>query len=1137
MKTTTWRRWLSLLLALALVLTLSPAALAEEGDSGGGSGTEESDPGDTDDKDDGEDPTPPSGPPTLTLVVQGASFTGTELPNIDPSGSIPITAGLSDGSAAGVRFSWKSSDEKVVRANYNTDEAGRTQSADIVGVAPGEATITVSCEKEGVKDVTLKVVVNGIAVLKPQISILENETYTLKEGTDFKRYGTAAGENATPTLTSKNQTFVRATGSNWTSLTLDGMEAGQAQVTLAATVSGATAGGVGSFDVTVGSNQAVTIQGTASTSSPLRFSTLESQIAAQCASLISGSTLVSITALSVSTSQGTLYLGYKSADDTGSGVGSALTYYAANQARGPYIKDIAFVPNATYTGDTATITYTGTSSTGRTFKGKIEVTLSRSTTDVTLTASPENPAKLSGSLFGEVCQRETGAPLSYIMFTLPPDSQGVLYEGYVSDSDYTARVSATEQYNQTALNNLTFVPAPGYVGLVSIGYSGYSATGVKYNGELKINVTQSLDQSIVYKDNGFGAVHFSGFDFSNYCSNVTGGVLYYVSFTLPAASQGVLYRGWNGGRGSAVLNGEQLTATQLDGVTFVTTNGFSGTVRIPFSGLSRTGVQFTGMVEIHCQSSGSDNITYNCTPGGSVKLSTEDFNNLSLKITGQRLHYITFDLLPNYTDGSLFHNRTSANAMGDRVSRDGKYYNSAAPYIMNLSFWASDTFSGSIDIPFTGCAVSGETFSGLLVISSSSSTGGSNRIPYATMGRQPVTFRSDDFDAVARSSVNSSLNYVRFVLPSSSQGILYFDYSTANASVPVSSTDNLYRSGEASVSKITFLPAYGFSGTVLIPFSGYAISGAQFQGTVEITVRDGAANTTIRYTTHGAPVAFSLYEFQSAGGNHPVSIHLDSLPSSNAGKLYYQYTCPTKYSWLATATDYRLDSDPMISKLTFVPRAGYTGTVSIPYTATNADGTKFSGEISINVEEAYASAYFNDLGSSSPEVLAAVDFLSSQNVVNGVSAGQYAPGLPIRRGDFCLMLYRAFQFNADGAVALFADVPDSAYYAQAIRVLRSVGVINGTGGNRFQPDANISRQDAAVMIQRTLRAAKISAPDGSANLLAAYSDGGSVAGYALGAVACLIQQNMLPSSWTKLWPSYALTRADMAVLLHRAMTQ
>ena len=35
-------------------------------------------------------------------------------------------------------------------------------------------------------------------------------------------------------------------------------------------------------------------------------------------------------------------------------------------------------------------------------------------------------------------------------------------------------------------------------------------------------------------------------------------------------------------------------------------------------------------------------------------------------------------------------------------------------------------------------------------------------------------------------------------------------------------------------------------------------------------------------------------------------------------------------------------ADPQISKLTFIPRAGFTGTVSIPYTATNADGTKFT---------------------------------------------------------------------------------------------------------------------------------------------------------------------------------------------------
>ena len=66
-----------------------------------------------------------------------------------------------------------------------------------------------------------------------------------------------------------------------------------------------------------------------------------------------------------------------------------------------------------------------------------------------------------------------------------------------------------------------------------------------------------------------------------------------------------------------------------------------------------------------------------------------------------------------------------------------------------------------------------------MVISSSNAAGGLNYIPYSTMGRQPVTFKSDDFDAVSRSATNSSLNYVRFMLPSSSQGILYFDYHAA----------------------------------------------------------------------------------------------------------------------------------------------------------------------------------------------------------------------------------------------------------------------------------------------------------------------------------------------------------------------
>lgn len=43
--------------------------------------------------------------------------------------------------------------------------------------------------------------------------------------------------------------------------------------------------------------------------------------------------------------------------------------------------------------------------------------------------------------------------------------------------------------------------------------------------------------------------------------------------------------------------------------------------------------------------------------------------------------------------------------------------------------------------------------------------------------------------------------------------------------------------------------------------------------------------------------------------------------------------------------------------------------------------------------------------------------------------------------------------------------------------------------------------------------------------------------YAQGAVAGLLQLGLLPVSGNQLSPRADLTRADMAVLLHRAMTQ
>lgn len=1136
MKTTAIRRWMALLLTLTLSLSLASPALAADPEPS---------------------PDPPSGANTEISVRDEVQ--------LNPGDSMLVTAAVT-GNNDRTRITWTSADKSVVETEYNTDSLA--DSATLRALKPGVTRVTVKADDSGYTR-TITVTVNGIDLIKGNtVTVPENGSVSWVRGVDYELYGTAAEEGTTVSLTSdRSNVTARAlhnvnTGKdNWV---FNGMRQGGAHVTAQArTAQGATAGSSVEITVTVEENTATTITppGTYSTANPLAFSSIESQIAAQCREMIqdSNNDLVSVSNITVDTREGTLYLGYKDADNPGAGVGTGMTYYVSTSAVGPYLKDVYFVPNPRFTGDKATITFTGNSAGGRTFKGKISISVTSGgggTASVSLSTAENTPLKFTATPFSTAFQQVSGgAPLQSLTFFLPTELQGTLYRDYVNESNYAAKLTANDRFTQSELSRVTFVPARGYVGPVVIGFAGYTAAGQRYNGQLTVTVKQGVDGGITYNDGGLGQITFKESDFEDYCQRVTGNRLGWVSFTLPAASQGTLYYNYGAADAAKIMVGDVFPYQGTPNISFVTmvpAEGFAGTAKILFNGASESGAAFTGTVDANFQSGGGAggdgsgsggvsgmDVVYTCLPGSSVKLSANDFNNLSQSLTGQRLHYITFQSLPDHTLGALYHNRTSAGSIGNRVAAGTRYFNSATPYLMNLSFWATESFHGDVEIPFTGASVSGQTFNGSLIITTGTTHTYNATISYTTAGRSAAAFVASQFDALSRSATNSALNYIRFTaLPTATQGNVYFDYQRAGTPATITTSDSYYLSGELSISRLSFLPAPGFTGTVSMPFTGWAISGAQFQGTVQVTVTGGVSGTTVLYTTSGSPVRLSAYDFSNVGGGQPVNISFTSMPYESQGKLYYQYTNPTHYSWLATAgMQYGLSSDPLLANLTFIPKAGYQGTVKIPYTATNTGGGTYTGEVQIAVEPSTISQYFNDLSGQSAATVAAVDFLYSQGVVNGVREGQYAPSSNIRRGDFCLMLYRAFQFDSDGTTAAFRDVPDSAYYAQAINVLRSQGIVMGTGGNTFQPNASISRQDAALMVQRTLKAAGLKADDGTAEDLAGYGDAAYVDAYARGAVTCLLQQGVFPTNGSSISPKGNLTRAAMAVLLHRAMAK
>ena len=157
----------------------------------------------------------------------------------------------------------------------------------------------------------------------------------------------------------------------------------------------------------------------------------------------------------------------------------------------------------------------------------------------------------------------------------------------------------------------------------------------------------------------------------------------------------------------------------------------------------------------------------------------------------------------------------------------------------------------------------------------------------------------------------------------------------------------------------------------------------------------------------------------------------------------------------------------------------------------------------------------------------AIERWSQQGVIQGFD-GAFRPDDTLTRAELAALLTRlmGYQSRSD---ADFADVPADAWYAPYVSLAHAAGVLLGDG-TALRPLDAITRQEAMCLLARALGVAE------DAAALDRYTDGDQVAGYARGAVAAMVEWGILYGKDGLLDPWGALTRAEMAVLLHRALT-
>lgn len=161
--------------------------------------------------------------------------------------------------------------------------------------------------------------------------------------------------------------------------------------------------------------------------------------------------------------------------------------------------------------------------------------------------------------------------------------------------------------------------------------------------------------------------------------------------------------------------------------------------------------------------------------------------------------------------------------------------------------------------------------------------------------------------------------------------------------------------------------------------------------------------------------------------------------------------------------------------------------------------------------------------------------LKSLDIVNGITETSYAPGRNITRADFGMYLIRTLGLSAD-STENFADVDAGEYYAKELAVGRALGIFQGVGDNKFNPNEEISRQDMMVICARGLR--YVNKLSESGEMTQSFSDANLIADYAQKDVAAMVSEGIIKGNADgTVNPLGNATRAEAAVIMDRIYTK
>ncbi|MCW3791083.1 S-layer homology domain-containing protein [Paenibacillus sp. LS1] len=181
---------------------------------------------------------------------------------------------------------------------------------------------------------------------------------------------------------------------------------------------------------------------------------------------------------------------------------------------------------------------------------------------------------------------------------------------------------------------------------------------------------------------------------------------------------------------------------------------------------------------------------------------------------------------------------------------------------------------------------------------------------------------------------------------------------------------------------------------------------------------------------------------------------------------------------------------------------------------------------------------FNDVAQHWAET--EVNDMGSRMVIEGITDTTFEPNRGVTRAEFAAIMVRGLGLKLGERVSSFEDVNGSEWYAGAVNTAASYGLIDGYEDGTFRPQAQITRQEAMVLIARAMTVTEMetAAPAGNVQQWSYYADAEQVASWAKEAVASSISTGLVSGRGKEtIAPKQSITRAETAAIIRRLLQQ